>query len=115
MSHCLVSAVISSTTYHFKTVGLEKTFDTSKLIFDCRHDYCDILDLDGMCEVDSPSAFHWLLLQKEKNRLRKPSRINKGEESADAALHEELYYLFLDLCLEDKEIYLIPWLPASFL
>ena len=46
MSHCLVSAVISSTTYHFKTVGLEKTFDTSKLIFDCRHDYCDILDLD---------------------------------------------------------------------
>lgn len=44
-----------------------------------------ILDLDGMCEVDSPSAFHWLLLQKEKNRLRKPSRINKGEESADAA------------------------------
>lgn len=41
----------------------------------------------------------------KKKSLRKP-RINKGEESADAALHEELHYLFLDLCLEDKEIYM---------
>ena len=64
LSHCLVSSVISSATYHFETVGLGKTFDTSKLIFDCRHGYCDTLDLDRMCEVDSPSAFHWLLLQK---------------------------------------------------
>lgn len=114
LSHCLPS-VISSTTYHFKTVGLGKTFDSFKPIFDWHHGYCDIVDIDGMCKVDLPCAFQGLLLKKEENRLRKPRGINKGEESADAAVHEELHYLLLDLCLEDKEMYKHPCLPVSFL
>ena len=51
---------------HLKTVGLGKIFESFKPIFDWQHGYCDILDIDGMCEVDLPSAFQWLLLQKKK-------------------------------------------------
>lgn len=52
--------------------------------------------------------------KKKKEQIKKMQK-NKGEESADIALHEELHYLFLDLCLEDKEIYTSPCWPSSFL
>lgn len=60
-----------------------------------------------------PLPSNGFFYRKKKFLLRKP-RINKGEEFADAALDEELRYLFLDVCLEDKEIYMNPCL-VSFL
>lgn len=49
LSYCLLSSVISSTTYHLATVGSKKTCDSFKPIFDWHHGYGDILDIDGIC------------------------------------------------------------------
>lgn len=55
------------------------------------------------------------IAERDKELIKKkPRRINKSEKSADATLHEELHGLFLDLCVEDKEIHTSPCLYLSF-
>lgn len=55
------------------------------------------------------------IAERDKELIKKkPRRINKSEKSADATLHKELHGLFLDLCVEDKEIHTSPCLYLSF-